>query len=333
MRRLRGIVVAVVLLAASRVEAQPTSNDKAVAVKLFDEGIAAFKSKDLTSACAKLAESQRLDPALGTLMYLSECQARRGLTASAWAGFRQAADLAQRIGDKREASARDRVAELEPRLAMITIDVPSEARLPGLVVERDGQRVAEVTWGMSVPIDPGEHRIAVSARGFKEYGETVLVEGEGARVTVAIHKLPKLASSTPSALPPPKPVNTAVAGDDGVSPAPATPASSPWRTVGYVASGVGLAGLVVGGLLIRSAGNMGDDARAQHDPGLYDDARSRQTLGRISLGAGAALLGAGVVLVLTASASGSGTTATTRSLSAHPLIGTQSWGVGVNGAW
>jgi len=49
---------------------------------LFEEGRRLLESRDVAAACAKFAESQRLEPAGGTLMNLAACHERAGKTAT-----------------------------------------------------------------------------------------------------------------------------------------------------------------------------------------------------------------------------------------------------------
>src|SRR5687768_7618823 len=70
------------------------ASDKAAAEALFDQGVRLMKQNNFADACPKLEESDRIDPAVGTLLYLGECYERVGKTASAWATFREAASIA-----------------------------------------------------------------------------------------------------------------------------------------------------------------------------------------------------------------------------------------------
>src|SRR5262249_13171001 len=81
-------------LGATPALAQTSASDKAAAEALFDQGVRLMKQNSFADACPKLEESERIDPAVGTLLYLGECYERVGKTASAWATFREAASLA-----------------------------------------------------------------------------------------------------------------------------------------------------------------------------------------------------------------------------------------------
>src|SRR5262249_26584812 len=69
--------------------ARASGNDPAAAEALFREGRAAAQKGDWETACPKLRESQRLDPAAGTLLNLADCEEHRGKVATAWQLYRQ----------------------------------------------------------------------------------------------------------------------------------------------------------------------------------------------------------------------------------------------------
>ena len=121
---------------------QSSPAQKVAAEALFDDALKLMRAGKHADACPKLEESQRLDPGIGTLLYLGECYENVGRTASAWASFREAASRAGAEGQsERLKSATERASRLEPKLAYLTIQAAPEARaIQGLSV-RLGQTV------------------------------------------------------------------------------------------------------------------------------------------------------------------------------------------------
>jgi len=107
--------------------AEGSAQEKAMASQLFDDAERLFAAQNFAQACPKYAESHRLDPQLGSLLHLGECYTRLGRTASAWASFKDALELALARGDAREARIRQRIAELELHLPKLVILVPLTA--------------------------------------------------------------------------------------------------------------------------------------------------------------------------------------------------------------
>src|SRR3954469_3989630 len=93
------------------------ATDPATAQALFDQGRKLMGQERWAEACPKLEESQRLDPAGGTLLHLALCREHEGRIATAWALYQDAALQAKRDNRKDRAKiAQDRVDALSSRL-------------------------------------------------------------------------------------------------------------------------------------------------------------------------------------------------------------------------
>src|SRR5690242_6294575 len=148
-------------LSSSSVFAQPTQADMALAIRLFEDAERLMAEGNAAAACPKYAESQARDPQLGTLLHLADCQERVGKLASAWAGYKAAAEIAARrnaVGgnEPREQIARARAAALEPKLSTVVVHV-ADANPASLEIRRDGQPLGRALWGTILPVDPGRY--------------------------------------------------------------------------------------------------------------------------------------------------------------------------------
>src|SRR6185437_16226487 len=168
--------------------AQPSSTDLALAKVLFEDGRKAMADGKIDEACAKLGQSHAIEPALGTLLNLAVCHDKQGKTASAWAEFNAAAELAAKSNEtKRVAFATEQAKELEGRLAHLVVRAPGAAS--GLSVRLDGREIGAVVLGSAVPLDPGEHRVEVSAPGKHAFAVTVKIDPGPSSKTVDVPPL------------------------------------------------------------------------------------------------------------------------------------------------
>ncbi|MEO8846435.1 MAG: hypothetical protein ABI591_30375 [Kofleriaceae bacterium] len=164
------------VFAARAVAANPAAE------KLFQDGRTALANKQVDKACEAFRSSEELEPRVGTLLNLGECEEQRKRVASAWNVFIDARDLAAKVKDDRGATAERRAKALEARLPYLTLAVK---RIPGLVVQRDGSDVPVAEWDHELPIDPRTYEMTASAPGAKPWSsQIVLVEGQHLHVDV-----------------------------------------------------------------------------------------------------------------------------------------------------
>lgn len=197
-------LAAAIVLAASPVAANAQAPE---AEALFREGRKLLDEGKTAAACEKFAASERLERSVGTLLNLGDCHERLGKLASAWAAFKKAEATARRAGndDKRLAEARRRARLVEVDLSMLTILVPPESRLEGLVIRRGDDIVDGASWGDEVPLDPGPYLISAEAPGRQRWEAEVIIAERSDRDTITIPRLEKLSYSEPE--PEPEPVD------------------------------------------------------------------------------------------------------------------------------
>jgi hypothetical protein len=244
-------IAALVVTLASAARADPPPDQKAAAQTLFDKGRELTLQQNYAEACPKFVESLKLDPGLGTMLWLAECYEKNGQTASAWAEFKEAAGVAAAQKDARETVARRRVTALEQKLSFLAIAIPRGTSTPGIEVRRDGIPVSSAELGLAVPVDPGIHAISATAPGRKQW--TANIDVPAGRAEPLVVNVPELEAA--SETPPPPPTEQP----------PAPPPESSWSTMKYVGvgvAGVGVVGLVVGSVLGLGAKSALDDSKA-----------------------------------------------------------------------
>lgn len=284
---LAGLVVALSL--AGQVSAQ--ANDAAAAEALFEAGREAMARQDYAVACKNFEDSQKLDPAIGTIFNLANCEEQRGRLASAWQRFTEVAQQLPDTDDRR-VIALERAEALKARLPYLTLrfgaGVPADAR-----VTRDGIAIGAAGLGVPLPIDPGEHEIVVSAEGRHE---------KTFAISLALAERKELVVTAGEPLP------VAPAGE----PAPPKRSDEPEGppVVGYVLAGVGVVGIVIGAVtgvmaLDRKATMKGDgcdpagrtcDSQAGVDAASSGEILS--TTSTIAFAIGGVSLGVGGYLIL-----------------------------------
>jgi hypothetical protein len=271
-------------------EGRGGERDPAAAEALFQQGRALVGEGKYAEGCAKLAESQRLDPADGTSINLGQCWEKVERFASAWAAYHEGAALADARGERARADfARSRARALEPKLARLRIQVAPKARADGLVIKRDAVTVGEAAWGEPLPIDPGASLVEASAPGRRPYTVRIAVT-PGTTTTIDIPPLAREQLGA-AALPSPK--------------------ASPLRTVGIGGAIAGAAAVVTGLALGAVAKSRNDTARADEcivplgctarGASMIDDARSFADASTVLVIAGASVAVLGVVLALVSS--------------------------------
>jgi len=123
-------------------------------------------------------------PGIGTLFNLADCYEHLGKTASAWTAFSETADMAKRAAQPdRESIARERAAALAPKLAKMRLDMKG-APPPGFEIRLDGKPLPAAVVGTEIPVDPGDHKVLVSATGKAPREVAVRIEVAAAVVLV-----------------------------------------------------------------------------------------------------------------------------------------------------
>jgi len=277
------------------------ADNAAAANALFDEGKRLMQAGRYAEACNKFADSQRLDPGVGTILNLAACYEKNGQTASAWSAYRAAAAAARDKGQSaREKAARESVARLEPGLLKVIVTVTPQPEADALTITLDGTAIPPGLRGIPTPVDTGNHRLEVSGPGKK---------GWSVAFTIAN------AATTPVLVPVLDAAPAQPAADPSRSPTPgAPPAAEPrdgksQRAVALIVGGIGVVGVGLGsafGLMAKASDDKADPLCSSSDhctdegKSLVNSAHSKATVATVAFSIGGAGLLGGAILWLTA---------------------------------
>jgi hypothetical protein len=293
-----------VVLTASTAYAQP-SDSHAWAEHLFEEGRALRREGKLAEACERFAASQKLDPAVGTLLNYGDCSEKLDRIATAWATYKEAAALARVKADGREKQAADSANRLEPRLSYLTIRVGE--RVPDLVVKRGDDVIPDKAWGIALPVDGGTYTIRAHAPERTPFTKEVVIPVAQGAVIVDVPPLQREAVGEPP--PEPPPTITKVDAPPNNQPPPSDKdearQAAPNHVPAFVAFGIGALGIGVGTFFALRASDQWSSAKGGCDSanrcndssyGLARDAHDNGNVATASFVIGAAGVAAGALL-------------------------------------
>ncbi|HEY3496960.1 MAG TPA: hypothetical protein VGK73_19810, partial [Polyangiaceae bacterium] len=241
----------------------------------------------LATACPQLAESQRLEPAGGTLLALALCYEAWGKNATAWALFQEAEVVAHNQGRRdRAAIASEHAAALEAGLSFLTLEL--DPAMPARVeVSLDGLAVGAAARSARTAVDSGTHRIEARYQGRTFFDRTF---GVSPKQHVFVHVPLPAEPAEPSAAAAPKP--EARRSEARVSP---EPRSSFERALPRVMFGVGLAALLAGGYFgVRAYAENRDVERSCPEDPCHPSLQADQEAARRDAAISTWLLGAGL---------------------------------------
>jgi tetratricopeptide (TPR) repeat protein len=270
--------------------AQPTPANAARADKLFAEARDLMTAGKVNEACPKFAESQQLDPSVGTLLNLGDCYERQGRFASAITSFLASSQLAiERNDADRSAEGRKRASQLEAKASRLVVHIG--AQTPGLVIKQDGAAVEQARLGAGVLVDPGVHVVTAEASGYETFKSTVQITAPG-QTLITVPALTPLAR-----------------GGEPATPAAAEQPSGGGRPItGYVVGGLGVAAIGVGsvfGLMARSNYSNSEDYCREAGPcpdhqkaeDLIDKADGQAWVSNVGFGVGVVGVAVGTYLL------------------------------------
>ncbi len=232
------------LLLASALAAAPAAAEPTAAEQAFAKGRELFRAGKYVEACPLFEQSEQLDPELGTLFNLAQCDEKIGKLASAIAAYREV--VAKDNNAKRKAIAAEYAVTLGQRVPKIVIAVVNPP--PGLAVTLDG-KTAEPN--QPIDVDFGDHAVAAHADGMRDFQKSVKIDQENKTTPVPISLEPIASDKPQTPHPPPE-----------ERPAAPTPVHSSRKKWGVVTLSIGGAALVGGAVFGVLANGKWSDAKA-----------------------------------------------------------------------
>jgi len=149
------------------------AQDQAAAEALFRSAQEAGEQGDWITACDRFEESNRLDPAPGTVLNIARCREKLGQLASAWKSYQEASQKLP-SGDRRAKYAKKRAQALEGRVPHLVLLAPDSD--VEFTVEVNGIKFESATLGVALPFDPGKVTVIVRSEGRKDWSSELTLE-------------------------------------------------------------------------------------------------------------------------------------------------------------
>ena len=329
-----GVAALFILIApfATAGVARAQAEDQATARALFEQARGLMKAGQYAAACPKLEAARKLYTSAGILLNLADCHEKIGKTATAWTEFGEAVTVAARSNRPEDADeAARRKAALEPSLARIVIRVATPT--PGLVVKRDGAILADATWGLSLPVDPGAHSVNADAPGFESWSTSITIAAAGKTETIDVPELKPSAVAGTAA----KPADASAApaaGGAGSLQVTATPEARSSNVLPWTLVGAGAAVAIGGGVLMLVESGRASTARTNNDPAAWDATQTPWKIGLVGalVGVASAATG-GVLLAMHGKDAGSASGSSSSSVHAFTWVSGGAGGVALTGSW
>lgn len=329
------------MIARTGAFAQTTApNALATAQTLNDQAQEAMAKKDYATACPLLEAVVELIPdGMGAQLSLAECYEGAGKLASALTAYAYVDEVATKPSQAQyRRTAHKRAEMLKPQVPKLKIVVAEAVRgIPGLEITRDELAVGSAQWGISIPMDKGNHTIVATGTGKQRWERSIQITNEGATESVVVvDGIVDLKSAEPAVAPPPAPLLPVV------KPTPSPPLSTstpdkPWgaqKIAALAVGGAGLAGIGVGvgfgsialarkkesGPHCTGGGNWCDLTGKN----LRQESVSAASVSTVTFLVGGAVLAAGFALYITSPRS---------SVSTSTKVSAGLDGIAVSGAW
>ena len=209
-----GLALAVALSFGSSSFAQAQSSSEIAAARgLFRDGLQAARAGEWEVARGHFERSYEIAPRPNTLLNLAGARLQTGQLVAAAEDYRRFIAEAEGRARRLRPRARAALAEIEPRIAHLHIRI--DGLLASDAVTLDDDELPRAALGIDLPVDPGEHAVAVLRGGREQVSEAfTLAEGAERRVAVDATVSLEVAEGPPTEAPAAAFVPDSGEGDD-----------------------------------------------------------------------------------------------------------------------
>jgi hypothetical protein len=154
--------------------------DRQAARELFQQGFQLQQAGKYTEALDKFQRAQAVYSAPTNLLHIAECQAQLGQLVESTETYRGLArlmlpkDTPQAFLAAQTQGAAE-LQQIEPRIPRVRVEV-APTNIGGLAVTIDDQPMNVALVGVDRPIDPGTHKVTVSAPGYIRQEKTITIK-------------------------------------------------------------------------------------------------------------------------------------------------------------
>ncbi|MFI5297830.1 MAG: PEGA domain-containing protein [Polyangiales bacterium] len=265
--------------------ADPAPAELAAARELFKQGLELEDKGDWAAALTTFQRVAVVKKTAAVQFHLALCLEKTGRLVDAINGFTVARTIAAAEATPDaltiDASATKHLEALEQRIPHVQIVWPLASVAATVTI--DGAEVSSALIGAQLPLDPGHHRVVVTAPGYERFDrEVTLIEG------AATERLVVIATATREAR------------DRGTSPSSAGPGAAPWVLLTGGAVLLGASGLFLSlrATAISDLQGACGDGGAHCPPDKqseYDQSRTYTWLGDATLITGLVAVGGAIV--------------------------------------
>lgn len=330
--KLSSLSIAIAVVSTIVLSNPADADNRKKADALFKQGKKLMADKRYADACEAFEKSQKLDPAIGTLLNAAKCYEEWGKLGRAYLAYQAAEKMANDANDDRAPKIRELVVRIEPDVPHLTIKVPSDAP-PDLEVTLDSRKVEKLNEPFVV--DPGPHTIEWRIPGGEKKAKIVPIDRGGDSEITLTMPAPGAADTTGALTS----VEPAQKRDE-----PTAPPGRTHRMLGLTLGGAGIVAMGMSSYMTLTARSDYNNALDMHCGGMKNncdmtgleitrDARSTANKATVVFVVGAALVGGGALLYFLAPDGPAKTPESTRhSLYLTPSVSPDGVGVVLGGA-